>query len=438
MTHPFPSRLGRLRSLAMSRASGAVVAQVWQAAGSFALQVIAAHLLGARGLGLVALCLGVIVLTTAVTSGFVGDSLTVLDRADARVRAALQVWTAALALVGPGVAGAVLWATGTLDGREAAVFVVAAALFQVEEVVRRMLMAGLRFWRLIVVDGTALLVALATVVLTSTVGSITLGTFLAAVAVGQLAGLVVAIRLVAPQERWLAPLSRADLGAVAAFGAWRGAQVAINPGVFTAMRVLVVAAAGSAALGQVEAARIYVAPAILAIQGFGSYLLASYARDRERPLASLVPSAVRASIVLAVGVLLVGASLWALVPVVGPWITGASFALPAVTVLGWSVYAAATATFTPLLCLAVSRGQQRAPLLIRSVDATISLGALSLLLWAGMPFTAAPFALAAGPLVGGLATRAFVIGSMLRLEQSVPAMAVPATAQPREAAHHAR
>ena len=438
MTHPSTSRPERLRSLATSRASGAVVAQVWQAAGSFALQVIAAHLLGARGLGVVALCLGVIVLSTAVTSGFVGDSLTVLDRADVRIRAALQVWTAGLALVGPGVAGTALWATGTLDGRDTAVFVVAAALFQVEEVARRLLMAGLRFWRLVVVDGVALVVALATVVVTSAVGSITLGTFLAAVAVGQVAGLVTAIALLAPQERWLAPMSAASLGSVAAFGAWRGAQVAINPGVFTAMRVLVVAAAGSAALGQVEAARIYVAPAILAIQGFGSYLLASYARDRARPLASLVPHAVRASVVLAVGVLLAGAALWALVPLVGPWITGGSFTLPAVTVLGWSVYAAATATFTPLLCLAVSRGQQRAPLLIRGVDATISLGALALLLWAGMPFTAAPFALAAGPLVGGLATRALVIGSMLRTEQSFPALAVPATAQPREAAHHAR
>lgn len=438
MTDPSTSRLGHLRSLATSRASGAVVAQVWQAAGSFALQVIAAHLLGARGLGVVALCLGVIVLSTAVTSGFVGDSLTVLDRADVRIRAALQVWTGALAVVGPGVAGTVLWATGTLDGRETAVFVVAAALFQVEEVARRLLMAGLRFWRLVVVDGVALLVALTTVVVTSAVGSITLGTFLAAVAVGQLAGLVTAVALLSPHERWLAPLSEASLGSVAAFGAWRGAQVAINPGVFTAMRVLVVAAAGSAALGQVEAARIYVAPAILAIQGFGSYLLASYARDRARPLASLVPHAVRASIVLAVGVLVVGAALWALVPWVGPWITGGSFTLPAVTVLGWAVYAAATATFTPLLCLAVSRGQQRAPLLIRGVDATVSLGALSLLLWAGMPFTAAPFALAAGPLVGGLATRALVIGSMLRLEQSSTALAAPATAQPREAAHHAR
>ncbi|SDP38100.1 Membrane protein involved in the export of O-antigen and teichoic acid [Pedococcus dokdonensis] len=438
MTHPSPSRSARLRSLVTSRASGAVIAQVWQAAGSFALQVLAAHLLGARGLGVVALCLGVIVLTTAITSGFVGDSLTVLDRADVRVRAALQAWTLLLAFVGPSIAGAVLWATDTLSAGEALVFFAAGALFQVEEVARRVLMAGLQFWRLVLVDGVALFVALATVAVTATRGPLGLGAFLAAVAVGQLAGLVVALRLVAPQERWLAPWSGADLRAVASFGAWRGAQVAVNPGVFTAMRVFVVAAAGGAALGQVEAARIYVAPAILAIQGFGSFLLASYSRDRARPLAALVPSAVRASVAMVAAVLLVGVALWALVPVVGPWITGGSFDLPAVTVLGWSVYAASTATFTPLLCLAVSRGQQRVPLLIRGVDASVSLGVLGLLLWGGMPYTATPFALAAGPVVGGLAIRALVIGSMLRAEQSTPALAVPATAQPREAAHHAR
>ena len=201
---------------------------------------------------------------------------------------------------------------------------------------------------------------------------------------------------------------------VAAFGGWRGAQVAINPGVFTAMRVLVVAVAGSAALGQVEAARIYVAPAILAIQGFGSYLLASYARDRSLPLAALVPGAIRASVVLAVAALLAGAALWAAVPVVGPWITGGSFTLPAVTVLGWAVYAAATATFSPCCASRSRAGSSGRPCSSGSVDAAISLGALGVLLAVGMPYTAAPFVLAVGPLVGGLVTRSLVIGPMLR------------------------
>lgn len=83
----------------------AILAQVWQAAGSFALQVIAAHLLGAPGLALVSLCLGVIVLATAVSSGVVGDSLTVLDRRDPGIRGGLIAWILLLALVGATVGG---------------------------------------------------------------------------------------------------------------------------------------------------------------------------------------------------------------------------------------------------------------------------------------------------------------------------------------------
>jgi O-antigen/teichoic acid export membrane protein len=407
-------RLGRLRSLVSSHASGALVAQVWQAAASFGLQVAAAHLLGARGLGELALCLGVIILTTAVTSGFVGDALTVLDRQDRSIRAGLQWWAGVLALVGPAVAGLALWSLGVLEPAEAGWFVAAAALFQVEEVARRLLMATLRFWRLVAVDSVALVVVLLALVAAALGGTVTLGTFFLAIAAGQLAGLVVAVALAPATERHLVSLRGARIRAVASFGGWRGAQVSVNPGVFTALRVLVVAVAGSAALGQVEAARIYVAPAILAIQGVGSYLLASYARDRSLPLRALVSRASKSSFVLAGGALALGVALWAAVPLVGPWVTGGSFALPAVTVLGWAVYAAATATLQPFVSLAAARGRQRAALVVRLTDASVSLAALGGLLAVGLPYEATPFVLAIGPLVGGLITRSVVLAPMLR------------------------
>lgn len=222
-------------------------------------------------------------------------------------------------------------------------------------------------------------------------------------------------------------MRRASWRPVAAFGAWRGAQVAINPTVFTALRVLVLAAAGSAALGQVEAARIYVAPTILAIGGLSSYLFATYARQNSVPLALMVPKAVRSSVLIAGGVLLVGGVLWALAPVAGPWITGGSFALPGLSVLGWALYAAAAASFMPLLNLAVARGRQRAVLGVRSLDATISISALAFLLWVGMPFAAAPFVLAIGPFLAGPAIRILIIGPMLRAESAAVA---PTTANP--------
>jgi O-antigen/teichoic acid export membrane protein len=418
VTHGTLPRRRRLRSLASSHASGALVAQVWQATASFGMQVAAAHLLGARGLGELALCLGVIILTTAVTSGFVGDALTVLDRHDRGIRAGLQWWAGGLTLVGPGVAGVALWALGVLEPAEAGWFVVAAALFQAEEVARRLLMATLRFWRLVLVDSVALVVVMVALVVLSLVDAVTLGTFFVAIAAGQLAGLVVAVALAPGAERRLVSLRGARIREVAAFGGWRGAQVSVNPGVFTAMRVLVVTVAGAAALGQVEAARIYVAPALLAVQGIGSYLLASYARDRSLPLRALVSRASRSALVLAGGALALGVVLYAAAPLVGPWVTGDSFTLPAVTVLGWAVYAAATATLQPYVSLAAARGRQRAALAVRLTDGLVSLGTLGGLLAVGLPYEATPFVLAVGPVVGGLNTRSLVLSPMLRAQQA--------------------
>ncbi|NHB84230.1 hypothetical protein G7085_05215 [Tessaracoccus sp. HDW20] len=64
---------------------------MWQAVGNFGLQIIAAWTLGAAGLGLISLSLGVIILATALASGMVGDSLVILRREDPRVRGPCRV-----------------------------------------------------------------------------------------------------------------------------------------------------------------------------------------------------------------------------------------------------------------------------------------------------------------------------------------------------------
>jgi O-antigen/teichoic acid export membrane protein len=427
----------RLRSLATSPASGALVAQVWQAAGSFALQVVAAHLLGARGLGVVALCLGVVVLTAAVTSGFVGDALTVLDRHRPDIRAGLQVWIVALAVTGPGLAAASLRGAGVLTSREALIFLAAAVVFQLEEVARRVLMATLRFWRLLIVDTVALVASMATLALAGARGTVTLGAFLAALVVGQLAGLVVAITQAPMRERRLVRMSGAAVRGVASFGFWRGTQVGINPGVFTGMRVLVVAVAGSAALGQLEAARIYAAPIVLAIQGFGSYLLASYARDRAVPIGALVTRATRSAFVLTGAAVGLGLGLWAGAPLVGDWVTGGSFAMSSVAVLGWAVYAGAVASALPHVHLAAARGRHRAALVVRLADGCVSLAALATLYLLDGGTAWAPFALALGPAAGGVAVRRAVLAPMVRagLPGSTPS---PVTSDPGAQAHTTR
>ena len=152
---------GRLARLLGRRATAAVLGQGTQALAGLALQVAAARLLGAGGLAVFALGYGALVLGTAVCSGLVGDSLTVLDRADRGTRAGLHVWTA-LVSTGVGLAGAAaalvsglvpVWA-GLLLGP-------ACAAFVVEDTLRRLLMATGRYRALPAVDLTSLAGALA-------------------------------------------------------------------------------------------------------------------------------------------------------------------------------------------------------------------------------------------------------------------------------------
>src|SRR4051812_27948352 len=117
--------VGGLGALLRRRATGAVVGQVTQAVAGLVLQVAAARFLGAAGLATFSLIYGAIVLVTAVSSGMVGDSLTVLDRHEPRVRAGLHVWSMIVS-VGAGLVGAaVAVATSTVSPAAAVVLAVA-------------------------------------------------------------------------------------------------------------------------------------------------------------------------------------------------------------------------------------------------------------------------------------------------------------------------
>lgn len=402
--------LGKLRA----PATGAVVAQVWQAMGTFVIQILAARILGAEGLGSMALCLGVIIMTAAITSGMIGDSLTVLDRHDRSVRAGLQAWTLILAVVGSAGCAAVLYASGVLEVWGAVAFAAAAALFQLEEVLRRVLMASMRFWALVIVDSTSVLGTLGLLAVLSRSG-LTLATFLAAIAGGQLLGALVAALLLSPQERRLVSLRGAALGKVASFGAWRGAQVGVTPTALTVSRTAVIAVAGVVALGQLEAARIIVAPLLLVVQGLGSYLLASYARDKSAPLSRLMDRAARASAIMAVGAIGLGCVAAALTPFLAPRLTGPDVHVSWVAVLGWAVYSAASATLQPFASLAAARGRQRAVLLLRIADSVIGLTCLVLLLRVlGVAVSWTPYVLALSLFTSGVVVRFAVLRPMSR------------------------
>ena len=131
------------------RAMGAISAQFSQAFGSFVLQALAARTLGLTDFGAFAVLIGGIVLATGIMTGFVGDSLTVLDRSDPRIRTALQLWCLILA-AGTFVVSAGLAERSGLAGLHVAlVFGAATAAWVVEDTVRRLLMATLRFWSVV-------------------------------------------------------------------------------------------------------------------------------------------------------------------------------------------------------------------------------------------------------------------------------------------------
>jgi O-antigen/teichoic acid export membrane protein len=392
-------------------ASGAVVAPFSQAIGSFVLQFLALRYLGVEGFGAFALLFGVIVVATAIVSGLVGDSLTVLDRSSPSIRSGLQLW---LVLTAGGLATtftAVAWLTGRLTTPEAFALGVCTAVFLIEDALRRMLMASMRFWSLVVVDATGLIVAVGIVlaVQTATASGSTLTTFLAALAVGQMAASVVAVFRLPSWERWIARGTQADLSSVWAYGSWRAFQQVLRPTMLTGVRVIVTVAASLAVFGELEAARLYVAPAMLVVGGVASYLFASYARDRTTPLRSLRRRADRTVLVLSLATLALGVVATALVPLLGDLFTAGAGGLDRIAVFGWSAYAAATAAVTPYGSLAAVRGHQAAVLGIRAGESLLSiLVVLVVVLLDGSVF-AVPFVLAVVSGFSGLAMRVLLL-----------------------------
>lgn len=390
-----------------SRALSAITAQGVQAGISFVLQILVARWLGVEELGRFAILYGLIIVATAVVTGYVGDSLVVLDRADARIRSALQGSTLALTGAAATIAGVLTFAIGLVTALEALAFALAMAVFVVEEVMRRLLMASFSFFRVATVDLAGFALALGVVVGVEFSSGATLATFLFAIASGQLLAIAVAVVLLPRDERRLAPFRRGGYRDVAGYGTWRGFQQLLRPTLLTIVRLSVGAAAGLAAVGLLEAARVYVAPAMLIIGGLTSYLFVRYARDGALDLTTRRKRADRAVLALLALTVGLGVVALALLPWAGPLLFGTQ--LDALAVLGWLVYAASVAAVTPYGALAAVIGRQSAVFAIRACDTALSAITVIAALWLGAEPRLAPLLLAAGSLLGGLAIRFFVL-----------------------------
>jgi O-antigen/teichoic acid export membrane protein len=382
------------------------------------LQVCAARLLGLDGLGQFAALFAIMIMATALSSGFVGDSLTVLERSGRSVRAGLESWTVAVVGGAAVLSGGLTWAVGFLDGRGAVAFGAAVAAYMLEDIVRRLLMATLTFWRIVAVDMAAAIGTLGSLfALAGVVGAVSITHFLVAIAVGQLIGVGVGIVMVPRAERWLAGLQHAAWGRVFRYGSWRAVQQLVRPALLLAVRVVCLVGLGLAATGQLEAARIYVAPAMLVVGGVSAFLFASYAVRRETPLEDLIRTADRAVIGLVAAISLFGVVAVLALPILGPLLTGGQYDLQVPAVIGWVAFAASVAAVTPYGSLAAVRGRQVAVLAWRVADSAVSLLLVATVVVVDESAEWVPVALTIGSLLGGLTIRQVVLRGELRRQR---------------------
>jgi O-antigen/teichoic acid export membrane protein len=378
------------------------------AMGSFVLQVWATRELGSVGLGTFALLFGSIVMATALTSGLIGDTLTVLDRHSPEVRSALfrlsWVLTGLLALVGFGFAALHLPVSTAL------LFALALPAFVAADLSRRLLMANLRFWSLVVVDLAGFVAMVAVLAVCHAQGPLRLNHFLAALAVQQTVACLTGLTKLPAAERGRPVRGWGSWSAVLKYGVWRAAQQFVRPTMLNGARFVVLVAAGTAAVGELEAARVFVAPAMLLVQGFGTYLFSSYAADRRAGYAPLLRRADRSATVMLVGSALIAGAAALALPLLGDVLTAGRFQLSLVAILGWACYAASCAAVLPYGSLAAVIGKQQWVLGVRLLDSVCSLAVVALLLLVlDVHSEWMPWLLSAGSFLGGLLCRQLVV-----------------------------
>ena len=394
-------------------------AQSIQSLTSMVILMLAARLLGIESLGLFSILYGALILAAAITTGFIGDTLMVLDRHNPEIRAGLYFWFVLLA-VGLGlVAGWLSWLGTPLGWLGALIYAFVAVAYVAEELVRRSQMAIMNFGRLIVVDLVVLGTTVAVLLVASWMGMLRIEMFLLAILAGQGAGACYGwLRL--PDSEKISPARPARIRSVASYGVWRSALQALRPAQLTALRIMITALIGLSAAGQLEAARIYAAPAMLLVSGTCSYLFASLARDRSASFAQQLRNTDAAVLKLVAATASCAGIGLLLLPWGGPLLTGMQPAGLAVT--GWLAYASAVSVSTPYGLLAAVRELARPVFVIRCCDSLFSLALSAAVVMLSADYRWLPWAAAVGALAGGLVIRSWMIRELTAAQRRSAAL----------------
>lgn len=404
-------------------AVGAIGAQGAQAVASFVLQVIVVHALGLSGLGTFSILYGVMVLVAGILTGFVGDSLVVLERRAHPVRSALQQYALALGTVAGIISAVVAGLSGLITLDQAVLFAISVLFFGLEEIMRRLLMSNFKFWRVAAIDSFSFLVVLIVVGIAKLAGVLTLDAFLIAISIGQLGAILLGIPLLPRAERFAVGFRHADYRGVAAYGIWRSGQQLLRPGLLTIERTFVTIFLGLSATGLLETARVYVAPAMLVISGLTSFLFVSYARDKNATVTEQLPKADRAVGAMMAVTVAMGVVLLALLQLLGHILFGTTPQLAAV--VGWLLYTATVSAVTPYGALAAVGGRQSLVFAFRLGDTIVSALSVVILLALGGPADLVPIIMCIGSVAGGVAIRLFILVPSARRERAMVPASVP-------------
>ncbi len=388
------------------------------AGGSLVLQILAARQLGLAGYGAFALCISVLTTALALFTGYVGDALTVMDRNAPLVRMAL-VTSAGIGLLFSFLAATAFVLVLHLgDLRVALVYGAMVLAWLVEELGRRLLIARLEYWRLVLNDATYVLVTLATVAVAMIMGvRLDLLVLLASMLVGALAAIGLALRQLPEAEYGQLQVGLRGGTTVARFAVWRSLQSTLRPTQLLGARVLVLQLASLAAVGAVESGRLVVAPMQTVLNGAADFLLSTGAEgQRSKRRLRLVNE--QAAVVLVAVTMAGGLLATVLSHPLGRLMAGHS--VPHLLVLGWAVYTAMWAASLPFTAELAVRKLSLPVFVARLVETVLGLGLVAGVLAVTGRGDVVPWLLAAPALVNAWYLRRLAV-------RSRPAVAAPAT-----------
>lgn len=392
---------GRLRGTGAASVLASVTAQFVPAGASLLLQLIAARELGAAGFAAFTLLVATLVVITTLHTAWVGDSLTVLDRHDPRVRAALLVSLLGTLTLGAGAGVGIALALGAARGADAALYGLLVLLWLAEDTGRRLQAARMEF-HLVAQNAVADLAVTALTLggLWLAAGRVTLTSLLTAMCAGCLAGVALALARLPRAELALPALPGAALREVAAFAGWRAAQAGLRPLTLLLTRTAIAMLVSGAALASVEGARLLLAPTLTLINGVGGFLLPRMVRLREAGAPLRPGLALTASLALSGAAACGGLAAVLLAAPLEPFLTGGNFPIDRLAVAGWAAYAVSIAATLPVALLATAYRRSRLVFTVRLAESLVGLAALLLLLLLRPDLVAcAPFCIGTGGVV---------------------------------------